>query len=121
MITVAIADDHAVVRAGLQRLLSGQDDLHVVGTAADGAEAVKLAKDKAPNVILMDLSMPTIDGIAATEEIRKSAPDVCVVALTSFSDRDLILKAVDAGAVGYLLKDADPRDIVAGIRAAAGG
>jgi DNA-binding NarL/FixJ family response regulator len=121
MIRVLIVDDHAVVRAGLQQLLTSADDLEVVATAAEGAEAVDLVKEHQPDVVLMDLSMPTLDGIAATEAIQAAAPEVRVVVFTSFSDRDRILRAIDAGAVGYLLKDADPQELLAGIRAAAAG
>ncbi|HWT24878.1 MAG TPA: response regulator transcription factor [Solirubrobacteraceae bacterium] len=121
MIRVLIVDDHAVVRAGLERLLSQVDDFSVIGSAADGEEAVRVALEQRPDVVLMDLSMPNMGGIAATEAIVAAAPQVRVVVLTSYSDRDRILNALDAGAVGYLLKDADPPELIAGIRTAAGG
>ena len=121
MTRVLIVDDHAVVRTGLERLLSAADDITVVGTAADGEEALSLVREVAPEVVLMDLSMPKLDGIAATRALSVDAPDVRVVVLTSFSDRDRILQAIDAGAVGYLLKDAEPHEVLAGIRAAAMG
>jgi DNA-binding NarL/FixJ family response regulator len=121
MIRVLIVDDHAVVRAGLERLLTHVDDFSVIGSVADGEAAVAVALDERPDVVLMDLSMPNMGGIAATEAIVARADDVRVVVLTSYSDRDRILNALDAGAVGYLLKDADPPELIAGIRAAADG
>ena len=121
MIRVLIVDDHAVVRAGLARLLDTDDDIQVVATAADGAQAVVLVREYRPDVVLMDLSMPVLDGASATAAIRAASPEVRVVVFTSFSDRERILNALDAGAVGYLLKDADPRELLAGIRAAASG
>ena len=121
MIRVLIVDDHAVVRAGLARLLDTDDDIQVVATAADGAQAVVLVREYRPDVVLMDLSMPVLDGASATAAIRAASPEVRVVVFTSFSDRDRILNALDAGAVGYLLKDAEPHELLAGIRAAASG
>ena len=121
MIGLVIADDHAIVRDGLVRLFEGTPDIEVLGTAADGEEAVRLAAEHEPRVVLMDLSMPNMGGIAATEAIMAAELDVRVVVLTSYSDRDQILNALDAGAVGYLLKDADPPELVSGIRAAADG
>jgi DNA-binding NarL/FixJ family response regulator len=121
MITVLIVDDHSMVRAGLQQLLSSDPDIDVVGTAANGSESVQLAKELRPQVVLMDLQMPVMDGVAATAELRQDNPDVAVVIVTSFSDRDRIIGAVDAGAVGYLLKDASPDEILAGVHAAARG
>lgn len=121
MIKVAIADDHAVVRRGLQELLRLEADMEVVGTAADGREACELAERTTPDVILMDLSMPLMDGIEATRSIVASTPTVHVIVLTSFADRSRILAALDAGATGYLLKDADPTEVAAAIRAAVAG
>jgi DNA-binding NarL/FixJ family response regulator len=121
VIRLLLADDHAVVRDGLQRLLNGVDGLSVVGTASDGLEAVEVAERVPADVVLMDLEMPRLDGIEATRRIAAAHPDMRVVVLTSFSDRDRILDALDAGAVGYLLKDAEPADLVRGIRAAARG
>jgi DNA-binding NarL/FixJ family response regulator len=121
MIRVLLADDHAVVRSGLERLIGAEDDLEVVGAAADGAEAVALAAERAPDVVLMDLEMPGVDGIEATRRIAASGGGAHVVVLTSFSDRERILAALDAGAVGYLLKDAEPDDLLRGLRAAARG
>ena len=121
MIRVLLAEDHAVVRAGLERLLAGVDDIEVVGAARDGFEALELAEQLRPDVILMDLVMPELDGREATRRILAASPQVHVVVLTSFSDREQILEALDAGAVGYLLKDAEPEELIGGIRAAARG
>jgi len=118
---VLIADDHGVVREGLARLLPTADDLEVVATAADGAEAVALYDEHRPDVVLMDLSMPEVDGTEATRRIVASNPEAAVVILTSFSDREQILAALDAGAIGYLLKDAEPAELIDGVRAAARG
>jgi DNA-binding NarL/FixJ family response regulator len=121
MIRVLIVDDHHVVRAGLEQLIDSADDLECVGAARDGEEAVALACAERPDVTLMDLSMPNLDGIQATRRLREAAPEVRVVVLTSFSDRERILDAIDAGAIGYLLKDAEPDELLRGIRAAARG
>jgi DNA-binding NarL/FixJ family response regulator len=121
MIRVLLADDHGLVRAGLERLLSGAEDIEVVGTAAGGREAVDRAGEMSPDVVLMDLSMPDLDGIAATRGVLERCPDCQVVVLTSFSDRDRIVAALDAGAIGYLLKDTEPEELLRGVRAAARG
>ena len=121
MIRVLLVDDHRLLLAGLRSLLDAVDDVEVVGTAADGVEAVELAEKLEPHVVLMDLSMPRMGGVEATREIVARQPDVQVVVLTSFSDQDLVLDAVAAGAVGYLLKDAEPGELVRGVRAAAAG
>jgi DNA-binding NarL/FixJ family response regulator len=118
MIRVLIVDDHAIVRSGLGQLLSTHDDIEVVGTATDGREAAAQAKELGPDVILMDLHMPEVDGTEATRLIT-AAGDSRIVILTTFSDREKILAALDAGAIGYLLKDAEPEQIVNGVRAAA--
>jgi DNA-binding NarL/FixJ family response regulator len=121
MIRVLLADDHGLVRAGLQELLAAAPDIEVVGAAAGGLEAVELAARERPDVVLMDLSMPGLDGIGATRRIQEESPASEVVILTSFSDRERITDALDAGAVGYLLKDADPDELLRGVRAAAVG
>jgi DNA-binding NarL/FixJ family response regulator len=121
VIRVVIADDHAVVRTGLAQLVETFDDVELVGAAANGEEAVALSGERAPDVVLMDLEMPVLDGIEATRRIREAHPDVAVVVLTSFSDRDRILAALDAGAAGYLLKDAEPAELAKAIEAAARG
>jgi DNA-binding NarL/FixJ family response regulator/plastocyanin len=121
MIRVLLAEDHSVVRAGLADLLGNVADFDVIGAAANGAEAVALAAERDPQVVVMDLLMPELDGIEATRQIVASDPSVNVVVLTSFSDRDRILDALDAGAIGYLFKDAEPDELFSGIRAAARG
>jgi len=121
VIRVLLADDHKLVRAGLERLLRGIADIEVVGAAADGSEAVELALRERPDVVLMDLEMPVLDGIEATRRIVAEVEGVAVVILTSFSDREQILQALDAGALGYLLKDAEPDELVRGVYAAARG
>jgi len=121
VIRVLLADDHAVVRSGLSQLLATVEDMEVVGAASDGAEAVTLALAQRPDVTLMDLSMPVMDGIEAITRVRAQDPAARIVVLTSFSDRERILDALDAGAIGYLLKDAEPEELIRGVRAAAAG
>jgi|SRR5215210_3455367 len=121
MIRVLIAEDHGVVRAGLIQLLINAPDMEVVGAASGGREAVELATSTRPDVVLMDLSMPDLDGVAATRAIRDTQPGARVVILTSFSDAPRILNALDAGAAGYLLKDSDPDELYRAVRAAARG
>jgi DNA-binding NarL/FixJ family response regulator len=118
---VVLVDDHAVVRRGLADLLSSAPDLDVVGTASDGEEAQAVVRAERPDVVVMDLQMPGTDGVEATRAIGAALPDLPVVVLTSFSDRSRIVDALDAGAVGYLLKDADPDDVIEGVRAVARG
>ncbi|HET7652032.1 MAG TPA: response regulator transcription factor [Acidimicrobiales bacterium] len=118
MIRVLVVDDHAVVRQGLAQLLGSADDVDVVGTAGDGDEAVELVTSTAPDVVLMDLSMPGVDGVEATRRIGEGAR---VVVLTSFADERRIVDALDAGACGYILKDATPDEVLAAVRAAAAG
>ena len=121
MIRVLIVDDHAVVRTGLTQLLATSDELELVGAARDGEEALSIAEDLRPDVILMDISMPRLDGIAATRRILERLPETHVLVLTSFSDQSRIVEAIQAGAEGYLLKHAEPDQILAGIRAVAEG
>jgi DNA-binding NarL/FixJ family response regulator len=121
VIRVLIADDHAVIRSGLSQLVSAIDDVELVGTAENGQEAIELCARSAPDVVLMDLEMPLVDGIEATRQIKVTYPEIAVVVLTSFSDRDRILRALDAGAAGYLLKDVEPDDLARAIQAAAAG
>ncbi len=125
LITVVLVDDHAMVRHGLQRLLSADAGIEVVGTAQDGSEAVGVVARARPDVVLMDLQMPGVDGVEATRRVvaaaREEGVKLQVVVLTSFSDRERIVAALDAGAVGYLLKDAEPQDLLDGIYAAARG
>jgi DNA-binding NarL/FixJ family response regulator len=121
VIRVLLAEDHAVVRGGLLQLLGDLDEMEVVGAASGGVEAVALAAAHKPDVVLMDLEMPDLDGIEATRRIRAADAEVNVVVLTAFSDRSRILDAIDAGAVGYLLKDAEPDELIRGLQAAARG
>jgi NarL family two-component system response regulator LiaR len=114
-IRVLIADDHAVVRQGLRTFLELQDDIEVVADACDGHEAVSAALEGRPDVVLMDLVMPGLDGIEATRRILRERPATRVIALTSFLDDDKVLPAVRAGAAGYLLKDVEPAELVRAI------
>jgi DNA-binding NarL/FixJ family response regulator len=119
-IRVVIVDDHAMLRAGLEQLLGGEPDLDVVGKAASGEEAIALVRELRPDVVLMDLQMPGVDGVGATRAIvGEELADVLV--LTSYSDAERIVGALDAGALGYLLKDAEPDEVLRGIRAVARG
>ncbi|MEP6665327.1 MAG: response regulator transcription factor [Nocardioidaceae bacterium] len=124
MITVVLVDDHALVRRGLEQLLTADPDIEVIGTASDGEEAVAVTLEKCPDVVLMDLQMPNVDGVEATRRIVREYPrdkTVQVVVLTSFSDTERIVAALDAGAVGYLLKDTEPEELLHGVHAAARG
>ena len=121
MIRVLLAEDHAIVRNGLVELLAEAEDVEVVATAADGEQALASVAELRPDVVLMDISMPKVDGIRATASIAQADPDVRVVMLTAFSDRDRVVSALDAGAVGYLLKDAEPDEVLEAIRAASRG
>ncbi len=120
-IRVLIADDHAVVRKGLRGFLELDADLKIIGEAADGAAALRLAQDSRPDVVLMDLLMPVMDGVAATSAIRRELPDTEVIALTSVLEESLVIQAIQAGAIGYLLKDTDAQKLRQAIKAAAGG
>ena len=120
-IRVLIADDHSVVRQGLRMFLGSDPELEIVGEARDGAEAVKLALQLHPDVVLMDLLMPVMDGIQATVAIRRQAPDTEVVALTSVLEDASVVDAVRAGAIGYLLKDTESHELRRAIKAAAAG
>jgi DNA-binding NarL/FixJ family response regulator len=121
MTKIVLVDDHQILRVSLARLLDAEADLEVVGTAGGGAEALRIVDEQRPDVVLMDLSMPGMDGVEATRRLAGSAHPPKVVVLTSFSDRERILDALDAGAIGYLLKDAEPEDLLRGVRAAARG
>lgn len=120
-IRILIADDHAVVRQGLQMFLGFEDDFEVVGEAANGKQAVELAHKYLPDVVLMDLLMPEMNGIAATEAIRQALPDTEVIALTSVLEDASVVGAIRAGAIGYLLKDTDSAELIRAIKAAAAG
>ena len=121
MIDVLLVDDHALMRAGLRALIDDADDMRVVGAAADGAAALELARKLNPDVVLMDLSMPGLDGAEATRRMTAELPDVQVLVLTSFADGETVVRALDAGAAGYLLKDAEPASLVEAVRAVASG
>ena len=121
MTTVVVVDDHRLVRAGLRTIIDASGDLRVVGEAGDGAEAVTVVGELAPDVVLMDLSMPGVGGIEAIRRLRASGATTPVVVLTSFAEADRVRDAVEAGAIGYLLKDSEPGDVLDAVRAAAAG
>ncbi|MGY2061128.1 response regulator, partial [Nocardia gipuzkoensis] len=121
MISVLLVDDQRLVRAGLRMLVESDPRLAVVGEAADGAEAIRLAAELRPDLIVMDLRMPGLDGVAATRHIVESRPESKVLVLTTFDDDDHLFPALEAGAVGYLVKDTAPADLLAGIRRTAEG
>jgi DNA-binding NarL/FixJ family response regulator len=120
-IRVALADDHRVVRVGLEQLLRTFDDVELVGSADGGEATVALVVAERPDVLLLDLSMPDLDGVEVTHRLAAQAPETRIVVFTSFSDRERIVQALDAGAIGYLLKDAETDEIHAAIRAASRG
>lgn len=120
-ITVLIADDHPIVRQGMQMLLEVQADIAIVGVAENGVAAVELATVQQPDVVLMDINMPELDGIAATRKIRAASPATQVVILTSHHQDAMVFPAIKAGALSYLLKSAAPAEVIAAIRAAARG
>ena len=120
-IRILIVDDHSVVRQGLKMFLALDPELEVVGEAANGSEALRLARELEPDVVLMDLLMPVMDGVAATEAIRRELPDTEVIALTSVLEDQAIFKAMRAGATGYLLKDTESDELCRSIKAAAAG
>ncbi len=120
-IRVLLVDDHAVVREGLRTFLELQDALEVVGEAADGEEGVRKAERLRPDVVLMDLVMPRMDGVGAMRELRRRLPATRVIVLTSFADDERLLPAIRAGAAGYLLKDVEPRELARAVRAAHAG
>jgi NarL family two-component system response regulator LiaR len=120
-IRVAIVDDHAVVRSGLAAFLSVSDDLELVGEAENGAQAVRLCEAEHPDVVLMDLVMPGMDGVAATRNIRQRFPDIQVIALTSFPEDNLVQEVLRAGALSYLLKNVGAEDLSRAIHAAQAG
>ncbi|MBB2985634.1 response regulator [Terracoccus luteus] len=120
-VRVVLVDDHRLVRAGLRAVIDAEADLEVVGEAADGSEVEAVVARTAPDVVLMDLSMPVVDGIEATRSLRSTGHRAAVVVLTSFAESNRVAAALEAGAVGYLLKDSEPRDVVVAVRAAAAG
>src|SRR5215469_4474292 len=120
-IRILVADDHKVVRQGLRMFLEVDPELVVIGEAADGAEAVRLAEHLRPDIVLMDLLMPVMDGIAATAAIRREMPEIEVLALTSVLEDASVVEAVRAGAIGYLLKDTEAAELRRAIKAAVKG
>jgi len=120
-IHILIVDDHLIVREGLRLILETADDLEVVGEAADGAECLRLLPDLAPDVVLMDLQMPGMDGLTAIGHLRREHPEIAIVILTTFNEDELMLRGLQAGARGYLLKDTDRRTLLDTITAAARG
>ncbi|MEZ7132409.1 response regulator [Nonomuraea sp. AD125B] len=121
MIRILLADDEAMMRAGVRAILASDPELDVVAEAGDGRQAVDLAISHHPDVALLDIRMPRLDGLAAAAEIRRAAPGTAVVMLTTFGEDDYIAKALDVGAAGFLLKSGDPRELIAGIHAVAEG
>lgn len=121
MIRVLLADDEAMVRAGVRAILAGGGETEVVAEAGDGREAVELARAHRPDVALLDIRMPRLDGLAAAEEIVRTLPGTAVAMLTTFSERDYVARALGGGATGFLLKSGDPYELIAGVRAVAGG
>jgi two-component system, NarL family, response regulator LiaR len=117
-IRVLVVDDHAVVRGGLRFFLAASDDIEIVGEGASGGEALELVAKLAPDLVIMDVMMPGMDGITATRELRRRFPQVRVLALTSFGEGELVQRALQAGAIGYLLKDTQGSDLIGAIRAA---
>ncbi len=120
-IRIVIADDHAVVRQGLTMFLTMDDEFEIVGEATNGKEAIQLVEDLQPDIVLMDLLMPTMSGLEAIPIIREQFPDVEIIALTSVLDNGSVVKAVRAGAIGYLLKDTQSDELIRSIKAAANG
>jgi DNA-binding NarL/FixJ family response regulator len=121
MIRVALVDDQAIVRAGLARILSPTDGFEVVAECADGRHAVEELPTVRPDVILMDIRMPRLDGIAATEQLRRTADPVPVLVLTTFGEDEVLWGAIEAGASGFVLKDSSAEDLITAVRAVAGG
>lgn len=115
-ITVAIADDHAIVRQGLRTYLELQPEIDVVGEAADGQQVLALVKERLPDIVLMDLVMPGLDGVEATRAVRTLSPSTRVIVLTSFSEDEQVFASIKAGAQGYLMKDVLPKDLVRAIK-----
>ena len=116
MARIAIVDDHEAVREGIGAMLSGEEDLEVVGSAHDGREAIKLCRTARPTLVLMDVRMPDMDGLAATRAIKRQFPDISVLILTMHSNQDYLLEAIRAGAAGYVLKDASQSQLTTAIR-----
>jgi DNA-binding NarL/FixJ family response regulator len=121
VIRVALVDDQAIVRNGLARILSPEDGFEVIAECADGRQAVEQLPALAPEVVLMDIRMPVLDGIAATSQLRQALDSVAVLVLTTFGEDEVLWGALEAGAAGFVLKDASAEDLIAAVRAVAGG
>jgi DNA-binding NarL/FixJ family response regulator len=121
MIRVLVADDEPMIRAGARAILASDPDIEVVAEAGDGREAIELARRHRPDVVLLDIRMPGMDGLTAAEELRHAAPESAVAMMTTFGEDEYVARALAAGTSGFLLKAADPRDLVAGVRAVAAG
>ncbi|MGX2992740.1 response regulator transcription factor [Streptomyces sp. JNUCC 64] len=120
-VRVVIADDEPLIRAGVRLILTSDPDVEVVAEAANGREAVDLTLSHAPDVVLLDIQMPVMDGLAALAELRRAAPSVRVIVLTTFGERDNVLRALESGGAGFLLKDTAPAELIGAVRAAAAG
>ncbi|WP_283134430.1 response regulator [Rhizohabitans arisaemae] len=121
MIRVVLADDEAMIRAGIKAVLAADPGIEVIAEAADGREAVELVRAHRPDIALLDIRMPRLDGLSAAAELRAAMPEVAVVMLTTFDEDDYVAKALEAGVGGFLLKAADPRELIFGLRSVAGG
>lgn len=121
MIRVLLADDEAMIRAGVRAILSADPGIEVVAEAGDGREAVALTQSHRPDVVLLDIRMPRLDGLAAAAELRRTAPETGVIMLTTFGEDEYIARALSGGASGFLLKSGDPHELLAGVHAVAGG
>ncbi|MBO2454718.1 response regulator transcription factor [Actinomadura barringtoniae] len=121
MIRVLLADDEAMIRAGVRAILSADPGIEVTAEAADGHEAIELTLAHRPDVVLLDIRMPRLDGLAAAAELRRAAPATAVIMLTTFGEDEYIARALSDGAAGFLLKSGDPRELIAGVHAVAGG
>ncbi|MEV7802013.1 response regulator transcription factor [Microbispora sp. NPDC088329] len=121
MIRVVLADDEAMIRVGVRSILTTDPEIEVVAEAADGHEAIEMVRAHRPDIALLDIRMPRLDGLAAVAELRAAAPEVAVVMLTTFDEDEYVSRALAEGAAGFLLKAADPRELIIGVRAVAGG
>ena len=121
MIRVVLADDEAMIRVGVRSILTTDPEITVVAEAADGHEAIELVLAHRPHVVLLDIRMPRLDGLAAVAELRAAAPEVAIIMLTTFDEDEYVSRALAEGAAGFLLKAADPRELIIGVRAVAGG
>ena len=121
MIRVVLADDEAMIRVGVRSILTTDPEIEVVAEAADGHEAIELVRARRPDIVLLDIRMPRLDGLPAVPELRAAAPDVAIIMLTTFGEDEYVARALAAGAAGFLLKAADPRELIIGVRAVADG